>query len=102
MLVLASLKDTDITLHLQAYMDSVLVFRGTAFLVNIIAITELVLIAVALDIILNIIDFLFAVLAASQDQHVIHRLDEPPLKPWPHKKGPEERECTTVVLVPLG
>ena len=57
-------------------MAAVLVVRGTISLVILMAITEPVLLAVALDIILNIIDFLVAVLAASQVKHVIHRLDE--------------------------
>ena len=68
-------------------MIALLIYGGTTFLVYTIQIEDLVLNAVALELIRNLDDLLFGALATAEVRHLISRLEGLPMKSLPAKAG---------------
>ncbi|CAK9048900.1 Uncharacterized protein SCF082_LOCUS27166 [Durusdinium trenchii] len=77
-----------------------LVFVGTFFLVYTVSVTELILNAVALGIILDIDDLLFDALATTPGRHLVHQLDPLPMPSLPRWRGADLKSASMSVLIP--
>eukprot|EP00439_Symbiodinium_sp_Y106_P000480 s8290_g1.t1 len=78
-----------------------LIYVGTFFLVYTIDVTELILNAVALAIILDIDDLLFDALATTPGRHLVNQMDPLPMKSWPRVRGADVKSMSMLVLIPL-
>ena len=80
---------------------AVLVFVGTFFLVYTVSVTELILNAVALGIILDIDDLLFDALATTPGRHLVHQLDPLPMPSLPRLRGADAKSVSMSIGIPL-
>lgn len=78
----------------------VLVFVGTFFLVYTVSVTELILNAVALGIILDIDDLLFDALATTPGRHLVHQLDALPMPSLPRVRGADAKSVFMSIGIP--
>ncbi|CAE7235057.1 unnamed protein product, partial [Symbiodinium sp. CCMP2456] len=78
-----------------------LIYVGTFFLVYTIDVTELILNAVALAIILDIDDLLFDALATTPGRHLVNQMDPLPMKSWPRVRGADVKSMSMLVLIPV-
>ena len=72
-----------------------LLYVGTAFLSYTVSITELILNAVALSIILEIDDLLFDALATTPGRHLLQQLDPLPMPPLPRVRGADVKAASS-------
>lgn len=79
----------------------VLVFVGTFFLVYTVSVTELILNAVALGIILDIDDLLFDALATTPGRHLVHQLDALPMPSLPRIRGADAKSVFMSIGIPF-
>lgn len=79
---------------------ALLVFVGTFFLVYTVNVTELILNAVALGIILDIDDLLFDALATTPGRHLVHQLDPLPMPPVRRWRGADLKSVCMSILIP--
>ncbi|CAE7710759.1 unnamed protein product [Symbiodinium pilosum] len=79
-----------------------LIYVGTFFLVYTVNVTELILNAVALGIILDIDDLLFDALATTPGRHLVHQLDALPMPSFPRWRGADAKSMTMSFLIPGG
>ena len=79
-----------------------LVVVGTTFLVYTVSVTELILNAVALGIILDIDDLLFDALATTPGRHLVHQLDPLPMPSMPRIRGADAKSVFMSVFIPVG
>ncbi|CAE7199229.1 unnamed protein product [Symbiodinium microadriaticum] len=79
---------------------AVLVFVGTFFLVYTVSVTELILNAVALGIILDIDDLLFDALATTPGRHLVHQLDALPMPSLPRIRGADAKSVSMSLAIP--
>ncbi|CAE7302044.1 unnamed protein product [Symbiodinium natans] len=77
-----------------------LIYVGTFFLVYTVNVTELILNAVALGIILDIDDLLFDALATTPGRHLVHQLDALPMPSFPRFRGADAKSTTMSLLSP--
>eukprot|EP00435_Cladocopium_sp_Y103_P047400 s633_g13.t3 len=77
-----------------------LIYVGTFFLVYTVNVTELILNAVALGIILDIDDLLFDALATTPGRHLVHQLDPLPMPAFPRFRGADAKSTTMTFLIP--
>ncbi|CAK9069374.1 unnamed protein product [Durusdinium trenchii] len=77
-----------------------LVFVGTFFLVYTFDVTELILNAVALGIILDIDDLLFDALATTPGRHLVHQLDPLPMPSMPRLRGADAKSVCMSIFIP--
>ena len=80
---------------------AVLVFVGTFFLVYTVSVTELILNAVALGIILDIDDLLFDALATTPGRHLVHQLDALPMPSLPRVRGADAKSVSMSIGIPF-
>ena len=73
---------------------------GTTFLVYTVSVTELILNAVALGIILDIDDLLFDALATTPGRHLVHQLDPLPMPSMPRIRGADAKSVFMSVFIP--
>eukprot|EP00913_Durusdinium_trenchii_P022105 g20771.t1 len=78
----------------------ILIYVGTFFLVYTVNVTELILNAVALGIILDIDDLLFDALATTPGRHLVHQLDPLPMPSFPRFRGADAKSTTMTFLIP--
>ena len=79
-----------------------LVVVGTTFLVYTVSVTELILNAVALGIILDIDDLLFDALATTPGRHLVHQLDPLPMPSLPRIRGADAKSVFMSFFIPVG
>ncbi|CAK8991449.1 unnamed protein product [Durusdinium trenchii] len=79
---------------------TLLVIVGTTFLVYTVSVTELILNAVALGIILDIDDLLFDALATTPGRHLVHQLDPLPMPSMPRIRGADAKSVFMSVFIP--
>lgn len=79
----------------------VLIYAGTCFLVYTIDVTELILNAVALEIILRVDELLFEALATNSARHLIRTLQPVPMATVPQWHGVDLKAVVMSVLIPL-
>jgi len=79
-----------------------LVVVGTTFLVYTVSVTELILNAVALGIILDIDDLLFDALATTPGRHLVHQLDPLPMPSLPRIRGADAKSVFMSLFIPVG
>lgn len=77
-----------------------LVMVGTYFLVYTVSVTELILNAVALGIILDIDDLLFDALATTPGRHLVHQLDPLPMPSLPRIRGADAKSVFMSLAIP--
>ncbi|CAE7036725.1 unnamed protein product [Symbiodinium sp. CCMP2592] len=77
-----------------------LIYVGTFFLVYTVNVTELILNAVALGIILDIDDLLFDALATTPGRHLVHQLDSLPMPSFPRFRGADAKSMSMSFLIP--
>ena len=93
--------NTDAALHVPARpVSGLLVFVGTFFLVYTFDVTELILNAVALGIILDIDDLLFDALATTPGRHLVHQLDPLPMPSMPRLRGADAKSVCMSIFIP--
>jgi len=78
----------------------VLVIVGTFFLVYTVSVTELILNAVALGIILDIDDLLFDALATTPGRHLVHQLDALPMPSLSRFRGADAKSVFMSICIP--
>ncbi|CAJ1368514.1 unnamed protein product [Effrenium voratum] len=79
-----------------------LIYVGTFFLVYTVSVTELILNAVALGIILDIDDLLFDALATTPGRHLVNQLDPLPMPAFPRFRGADAKSTSMSLLIPGG
>ena len=79
---------------------ALLIYVGTFFLVYTVNVTELILNAVALGIILDIDDLLFDALATTPGRHLLHHMDPLPMKSFPRFRGADVKSCSMSLIIP--
>jgi len=79
-----------------------LIYVGTFFLVYTVNVTELILNAVALGIILDIDDLLFDALATTPGRHLVNCMDPLPMKSFPRFRGADVKSLISSCLIPGG
>ncbi|CAK8991445.1 unnamed protein product [Durusdinium trenchii] len=79
---------------------TLLVIVGTTFLVYTVNVTELILNAVALGIILDIDDLLFDALATTPGRHLVHQLDPLHMPSMPRVRGADAKSVFMSVFIP--
>ena len=77
-----------------------LVVVGTTFLIYTVNVTELILNAVALGIILDIDDLLFDALATTPGRHLVHQLDPLPMPSMPRIRGADAKSVFMSIFIP--
>ena len=77
-----------------------LVIVGTTFLVYTVNVTELILNAVALGIILDIDDLLFDALATTPGRHLVHQLDPLFMPGMPRIRGADAKSVFMSIFIP--
>ena len=77
-----------------------LVIVGTTFLVYTVSVTELILNAVALGIILDIDDLLFDAMATTPGRHLVHQLDPLPMPSMPRIRGADAKSVFMSIFIP--
>ncbi|CAJ1381709.1 unnamed protein product [Effrenium voratum] len=77
-----------------------LIYVGTFFLVYTVNVTELILNAVALGIILDIDDLLFDALATTPGRHLLHHLDPLPMRSFPRFRGADVKSLSMSFIIP--
>ena len=77
-----------------------LVIVSTTFLVYTVSVTELILNAVALGIILDIDDLLFDALATTPGRHLVHQLDPLPMPSMPRIRGADAKSVFMSIFIP--
>jgi len=77
-----------------------LIFVGTYFLVYTVNVTELILNAVALEIILDIDDLIFDALATTPGRHLVHHLEPLPMPSFPRWRGADSKSLFMSLLIP--
>lgn len=77
-----------------------LVWVGTYFLVYTVSVTELILNAVALGIILDIDDLLFDALATTPGRHLVHQLDPLLMPSLPRVRGADAKSAFMTIAIP--
>ena len=79
-----------------------LLFVGTTFLVYTVSVTDLILNAVALGIILDIDDLLFDAMATTPGRHLVHQLDPLPMPSLPRIRGADAKSVFMSFFIPVG
>ena len=77
-----------------------LLWVGTTFLVYTVSVTELILNAVALGIILDIDDLLFDALATTPGRHLVHQLDPLHMPSLPRLRGADAKSVFMSIFIP--
>jgi len=90
-----------ILLAYRIFAAILLVWVGTFFLVYTVDVTELILNAVALGIILDIDDLLFDALATTPGRHLVHQLDALPMPAMPRIRGADAKSAFMSIAIPV-
>ncbi|CAJ1371006.1 unnamed protein product [Effrenium voratum] len=77
-----------------------LIYVGTVFLVYTVSVTDLILNAVALGIILEIDDLIFDALATTPGRHLVHHLEPLPMPSFPRWRGADVKSLSMSLLIP--
>eukprot|EP00930_Biecheleria_cincta_P103339 TRINITY_DN9529_c0_g1_i1.p1 TRINITY_DN9529_c0_g1~~TRINITY_DN9529_c0_g1_i1.p1 ORF type:complete len:1019 (+),score=109.00 TRINITY_DN9529_c0_g1_i1:349-3057(+) len=80
---------------------ALLLYCGSYFLVFTDDIADLILNAVALEIILNLDEMLFHALAPTPSKHLIQNLEPLKMKPWPRKLGLDVKSMIMTLVMPI-
>lgn len=84
----------------RLFSAALLVYVGTFFLVYTVDVTELILNAVALGIILDIDDLLFDALATTPGRHLVHQLDPLHMPSLPRWRGADSKSLFMTLVIP--
>jgi len=79
---------------------ALLLYVGTSFLVYTVNVTELILNAVALGIILDIDDLLFDAMATTPGRHLVHQLDPLHMPSLPRIRGADAKSVFMSIFIP--
>ncbi|CAJ1450174.1 unnamed protein product [Effrenium voratum] len=89
-----------ILLIYRLFAAALLIYVGTFFLVYTVNVTELILNAVALEIILEIDELIFDALATTPGRHLVHHLEPLPMPSLPRFRGADAKSLSMSVLIP--
>lgn len=85
----------------RLFAAALLIYVGTFFLVYTIDVTELILNAVALEIILDIDDLIFDSLATTTGRHLVHHLEPLPMPSLPRVRGADIKSILMSCILPV-